>query len=814
MRLALPDDLRTAVVTRPLVTLAAAYVAGVILADRWPLPVWAPGALAAAGALAAVASRSAALAVAGLFTGAAALGALLHTLALSPPRNDLSRLSGARDAVLTARIADCVFHSDWRSRYVVEAHEFLGADGRAHPVAGRAYVELRSGGRRLMPGMMVVFRDARIERPPAPTNWRQVDRRKLAAHRRIHTTVRAERAEALEGVGGWREQFGAAVLGARAWMVRTLERSMPGPNPRDDALLLASMVFGETAVRIDDEMRELFRRTGTIHLLVVSGAQVSIIVLFIMTFTRSRGRLRWWHVVIICPVLAAFSLVVVWEPSIGRALVMCGLWMVAMAAGRRHDLASAIALSVLVLALVDTAVVFHIGAQLTFAATAGVAVFLPGREARQRETGRDFFGVRRAVVYAALGTAGAWLFITPFLMHHFNNFAFLGSVANLVGVPLAGVIVVVGLLAVVLGGVVPAVGAVLCWVAQKAVALIVATNHVCDALPLSFIDHLHLSAAGVVMWILLAAAGVYMLRTGRAQALWRQRRPEFITGLVVAAAVIATALAVWQLWPRPYRIVTLDVGEGQCTIIETRERKVVMVDAGGRGGLSDYELARDVMLPYLVRGGYRRLDALIITHPHTDHFGAARHLARRLPINLVLTNGQEGGQGYQAFLAELHERGVPVRAGQAGTKLRAGGASLRIISPPPEGGQPRFPGGANNRSLVTRATLNSLTALLPGDTEKPAMSWLVRNLPTGSLRADFLQVPHHGRSSSDHPEFLEAVAPTVAVVSRAGDPVERGAHDTCRRIARHVFSTEESGAVMVESRRGKLRVRTYLGAAM
>lgn len=809
MRLAPPDDLRAAVVARPLVSLAVVYVAGIVAADTWPLPAWVAGTIAATGALAAVVSRNAAPAVAGLLLGTAALGALLHTLALTPPRNDLSLLSGARNVVLTARIADCVFHSDWRSRYVVQAQDAATADGRMHRVAGRAYVELRSGGRRLTPGMVVTFRGARIERPPAPTNWRQVDRRKLAARRGIHTTVRAERAEALEGTGGWSEQVGATVLGARAWMVRALERSMPGPNPREDALLLASMVFGETAVRIDDDMRELFRRTGTIHLLVVSGAQVSIIVLFVMTFTRSRGRLRWWHVVIICPVLAAFSLVVVWEPSIGRALVMCALWMVAMAAGRRHDLASAIALSVIVLAVVDPAVVFHIGAQLTFAATAGVAVFLPRRHA-----GRDFLGLRRAVLYAALGTAGAWLFITPLLMHHFNNFAFLGSVANLVGVPLAGVIVVVGLLAVLLGGVVPAVGGVLCWFAQKAVALIVATNRICDALPLSFVDNVHLSTAGCAVWMLLAGAGVYVVRTGRAQALWRERRPALITGLVIAAAVLAGGLAVRELSPRPSRIVTLDVGEGQCTIIETRERRVVMVDAGGRGGLSDYELARDVMLPYLVRGGYRRLDALIITHPHTDHYGAARHLARRLPVNLVLTNGQEGGEGYQAFLAELHERGVPVRAGRAGTELRAGGARLSVISPPPEDTGPRFPGGANNRSLVTRATLSSLTALLPGDIEKPAMSWLVRNVPTDSLRADFLQVPHHGRSSSDHPEFLEAVGPTVAVVSGAGEPLERGARDTCRRIAPHVLSTEETGAVMVESRRGKLRVRTYLDAAM
>ena len=811
------DDLRLTLLARPLVLIALSLALGVVVADVWPLPLLLPVALVGVAGAVAVLSRRPGPGLGGLLLGCAGLGMVLHTLTLTPAPGDVCHRAGSTVASAEGQVVNTLYETGFAAAYLCSISSVTLLDGTRERVSGLAEVELGSdraplrGHLSLDPTDPVTLHYAQVTRTPAPTNWCQSDRRRRLARRRVFTLIRPAYIERAERAETPQSRMVRALAGARGRMTGLYHQALPGRE--EDAELLAAMVFGDQSSNLSDDTRELFRHTGTIHLLVVSGAQVSIIVGFVALLSGARRRLLWWHVVIIVPLLLWFGLIAGMGASIARSLIMCALWMIAMMSGRQYDLTSSIALSVIILVLSGTAAVFDIGAQLTYAATIGVAAALAGGE-RLRSAGLDGpqrvrAGVAHAVRAAGIGTLGAWLLTTPLLTHYFLNCALLGSLANLVAVPLSGAIVIAGLLAVLVAPLSFWLARAACDLGLALITIIRGVNWLCAHLPLSFLDNVYLSTPACLAWMAGAGIGLYLVRSGAAATWWQSRRTSAITFAVAGAVVLVAGWGVRDLWPRPARIVAFDVGDGQCSLIETPERQAVLIDAGGRAGLSDFALAREVLLPYLVQHGHRRVDLLIVTHPDSDHYGAARQLARRMPIPLMLTNGEAGANSWGRFLQEARRNGTQIRVAQSGTRAQAGRVRFEILSPPPPDQRLGFPAGDNNHSLLVRAQVGGITALFPGDLETSGMRWVVAHLGAEALAADFLQVPHHGRKSADLPEFFADVHPQLAVVSRAGEPLERPGADACAQAAKRLLSTEDVGAVMVQASGGRIEVKTY-----
>jgi competence protein ComEC len=606
---------------------------------------------------------------------------------------------------------------------------------------------------------------------------------------------------------------------------------MPEGRRGEDAALLVSMVLGDTATALDPATLDVFRRTGTIHILVVSGAQVSALLLFLTTVLRARRRFAGWRMALVAVALAWFGLIAGMGASIARSLIMAALWLLAMLTGRRYDLASGIAAAAIVLVLCDTSVVFGVGAQLTFAATIGVALALgtrAGRGARHplaraglapadaavRTAGLwlDQVATRSISVSlreAALGTCGAWFLTTPLLAHHFGAFSLLGSLANLVAVPLAAVVVVLGMCAVALGAIWLPLAALLCRGAYAAIWVVQVANSACVRLPLAYVDNVYFPAWQCVAWLAAVGLLAWAWRTGRLSRVSGRSAARALTIGGPALAAVAITWLIAGSFPQPLRVTALDVGEGQCSVVETPGGHVLVIDAGGRLGLSSWAIARDVLIPYLAGRGHHRIDALLITHPDADHCAAVASLVSRMPVSVVLVGSGEGGRTFQRALDALRRSQADVRVVSAGSALALDDLSLDILWPPPGLGQGTRALGSNNASVVVRLTYRGFTALFPGDLEAAGMGALMAGVPPGGLAADYLQVSHHGRASAADPAFLAAVSPAVAVVSRAGPPEVREGQGLAARYSRAVYATADWGAVTAEPTRDGLRVRTY-----
>ena len=803
--LRIPQDVAMAVGRRPLVGVAVCLVTGIALADHLCA---APGWFAAAalvGATLAVALRSARVTTVCLLVSVMAAGGMAHSLRLHPQAGDISRLNGTRCAAIRGQVLDQWAGSRRVRAYRLHVHEAMTSSGQRLRLRGCALARVRRGGGQPPLSGEVELRQVRLEPVPRATNWEQRDRGRMLRRQGIHCIATCRSAEVLVP-GDEPDDSPTRREATREAMAKKLREAMPGKDHEQMADLLGCMVFGREVFAVDRETNELFRRTGTIHLLVVSGAQVTIIILFVITLTGARRRFAWWHAVLIAPLVGLFGFVVGLGPSVARALIMAALWTVCAAARRRYDPPSAVAVAVIALLVTDTSLVFHIGAQLTLLATLGVMVCLLPTATEEAAPRPKLWQIVRS---AAAGTLGAWIMVTPLIARNFYSLVLLGSLANLVAVPLSGAIVGMGLLASLVGFVWLPPARVLCWVCAVLIKVILQCNRLCDAFPMSFVDRVNLSSWAVAAWLLIAGALIYFVRSGRAARLWRERGPMVVTVLVGMAGVSATVWAVRDLWPRPTRILTFDVGEGQCTLIETPLRHSIIVDAGSRDRFSGSDLAYDVLVPYLYSRGHRHIDLLVISHADLDHYSGVFHLSNTVPIRRVLVSASEGEATYQMTLNWLASDRSPVGWAGRGMTVRLGRTRLEVLSPPGGEEWQQVGRGDNNHSLVLMLKTQGARALLPGDIEKPAMRWLLEHSGGEQLRAEYLQIPHHGRSSSDLPAFFDAVAPQVAVASRAGEPWVRWGQQSCTKACPAVYDTETWGAVLCEVTRGRMTVETF-----
>jgi competence protein ComEC len=255
----------------------------------------------------------------------------------------------------------------------------------------------------------------------------------------------------------------------------------------------------------------------------------------------------------------------------------------------------------------------------------------------------------------------------------------------------------------------------------------------------------------------------------------------------------------------------LDVGQGDAVLVDLPDGAAMLVDGGGMVG-SPVDPGQAVIAPLLRARRRTALAAVVLSHPHPDHFSGLASATARVSVGAFWDNGQgerEGaGSTYAALLAAMRARGVPVVRPRAACGAHAvGGAVVEVLAPCPDIAP--F-AGANDNSLVLRIRYGARSALLVGDAEQAEEERLLE-AHAGQLRADFLKVGHHGSRTSSSPAFLAAVRPSDAAIScgvrnRFGHPHPRAleALSTAARVHR----TDEVGSISWETDGSATRILT------
>jgi competence protein ComEC len=254
------------------------------------------------------------------------------------------------------------------------------------------------------------------------------------------------------------------------------------------------------------------------------------------------------------------------------------------------------------------------------------------------------------------------------------------------------------------------------------------------------------------------AIGMILARRGR----WSRR----LTWVCLALAAFLAVLPRPIDHPRDAMLVeAIDVGQGDSLLLITPDGKTLLVDGGGFGGgprqaPQDFDIGEEVVSPALWSRGIRHLDVVALSHAHSDHMGGLPAVLRNFHPTELWVGNNPPVDAYRALLDEAHQLGVTTRSLRTGNTLALGQAHVDVLAPFPDyqpGDEP-----TNNDSLVLRVAYRETSALLEGDAEAPVEQAM---LAEPVLRSSLLKIGHHGSITSTQPAFLARVTPQWAVIS-------------------------------------------------
>ena len=539
--------------------------------------------------------------------------------------------------------------------------------------------------------------------------------------------------------------------------------------------LIKALTIGDGGA-ITQAQWEVFRKTGTTHLVVISGSHIGLVaglVYFLMLrFWAWTGILKWspQQVAAIVALLVGvfYSALAGFSVPTQRSVIMLAVAMLAIITQRNTRPFHTLATALLAVLLLDPLAVLSAGFWLSFIAVALIIYTVSGRLGKLN------------IIWETLKlNAVMSIGLVPLTLLFFQQVSLISPVANAIAVPVISFLVVpFALLAVALMFIAPMLATWLFWLADWLLQGLWWLLVHLAALPYAIISHAQPS-----IWALLfAVISILILLAPKGM-------PARWLGLVLLLPLIFTESqrpAIGDL-----KLTLLDVGQGLAVVIQTAEHYLVY-DTGAKFS-ADSDQGKKVLLPFLRQQGADKIDQLIISHGDNDHIGGAKSLIQGMVVEKIFTSVPEQLIDYQAV-----EKCI------AGQSWSWDGINFTMLSPVEQ------LSSENNNSCVLQIQSAHGNVLLTGDIEAQAEAWLVKTYGE-QLKAKILIAPHHGSKTSSTLAFLQAVQPdTILIPAGYRNPF---GHPHSQVIARyqainaHYLSSADSGAISISLTHGVWQVQ-------
>lgn len=741
------------------------------------------------------------------------LGAYLSHRALEPP---LSPRHIARLGPQGVEAVQGVITASPRRRgpdktVILLQVEALLREGRWQRAEGRVRLTVRGN-----PGLRYGHRirtPAKLRRPRNFYNPGSFDYEAYLARRGIFVTGYIRDPEAIEVLG---RDGGHPILRFVDSLRGRLEEVLRLYAPREAEGVLRALLLGQRD-GLSKEVKDSLRKTGTYHLLAISGLHIGIVtgllflllqrVLMASETLLSKGHVRRFAGILSLPVVGLYVLLVGAPLSAIRAGIMVAVPAVALILGRGRTILNALSLAALLILLLWPGSLWEPSFQLSFSAVGGILLLAP---ALLRGAGRDPLEWLRGRPWSRRAARGALAILVislcaqiatyPISLHLFHLVSTVGLAANLLAIPLIGFVALpLGFLSLPLALIYPPLASPLLALGSFVILGVLEGLKALASWPGS---HLYLPGP-----TFLEASIFYALC---ATFIWWRRIPRKGPILVGLCLLLCIDGLWWHLRTRPkgtLEVVFLDAGQGDAAFLRLPEGQRILIDGGGFPW-SDFDVGERVIAPFLWERRALRIDYLVLSHPQPDHYRGLIFIAKYFRPREFWYNGRRPPYpDYLELLEALRERGVRCLKVGEGFRRSISGVSFEVLHPPPG-----YRSNLNDSSLVLRLKWRGRSVLFTGDIGANGESHLLKG--DHDLRTEVLKVPHHGSKTSSTYPFVQEVRPLYAVISVGrGNPF---GHPTERVLRRYegmgavVLRTDLHGAITLVGDEEGWSLRTFL----
>ena len=610
-----------------------------------------------------------------------------------------------------------------------------------------------------------------------------------------------------------------AAAAARAWTRKTINRHVGRWSTQSAAVAIAILIGDRSGLSDDDERR--LQEAGTYHVIAISGGNIAILAAMLLFFLR----------LIQVPPAASSGLTIValicygqiasGGASVSRAVTAATIFL----GGRMLDhrgpplntlaVAAAGGLAASPLAALDG------GFILSFGATLGILLGVPrlgqlfdpqhpnrAERARRHATPmlmRLTMGSVAAARALLAATLSAEIALIPPSALFFSRITIAGLALNFAAIPMMAALQAAAMCTLAADGahlfqIADASG----YVAHVATLGLLRSAALVDLA--QWTSQLVVPPAWWVIVLYYACCGLLLI-----DRLWRLGAAGLVgtTGLMLASLPIASSVRVPSQPAGFLRVVFLDVGQGDSTLVRFPDRRTLLVDAGGLPGAS-FDIGERVIAPAIRAFGIRSVETMVLTHGDPDHIGGVPAILRRfspreiwegvpVPPHLAL----------RQLSSSARLAGMTWRAVQSGDRETSGGVEIRVLHPPPpEWERQRV---RNEDSVVIELRLGSVSVVLPGDIGREAEQLLTPRLSTAAIT--IVKAPHHGSATSSTEPFVAATHPSAVIFSAGRNnrfghpaPVVVGRYHDAHSV---VFRTDEDGAIVLDTDGRVVHITTW-----
>ncbi|MBA7664831.1 ComE operon protein 3 [subsurface metagenome] len=604
------------------------------------------------------------------------------------------------------------------------------------------------------------------------------------------------------------------VYSLRNRLSQTLAEVLPEPQ----ASLAQGIILGKRGT-IPSPLKDDFTRTGTAHLLAISGLHLSIVAGILLSLgIWLFGRRRYTYIWLALGAIWLYAILTGMHPPVVRAAIMVSLFLTAELLGRQRSAITALAFAAAVMVGISPQILWTAAFQMSFTAMAGLIFIFPPLQAIGRRVVNSTLGeggpavrIANVITDSFSVTLGAVIAVWPLIAYYFGIVSFVGPLATFLALPALPGIIIIGALAGGLGLIALLIAYPIGWLAWLFLSYMLLVVNGFAVLPLSSVEVRSVDtnliagyyfALAVVIWLnsnrrklanLMPKAN--WLKSGATKSsnlVSRLPKRWVIPPLLVIAILVSVAAATMP--DDNLHVSFLDVGEGDAILIQTPTHQDILVD----GGPSPQAISLGIgkKMPFWDR----TIDLVILTHPHADHLTGLIEVLHRYKVKQVLYPDLDCDSPlYDEWLSLIEEKDIKHTIAQAGQQIDlCEGVVIEVINPQ-ESLLTDTESDIDNNGVVLRLSMGDASFLFTADIFWEAEFELITR--RADLKSTVLKVAHHGSDTSTTPEFLAVVNPQVAVISagakdRFGHPSDEVMERLIKIVAEDkIYLTVESGTI-------------------
>ncbi|GAB4366733.1 MAG: DNA internalization-related competence protein ComEC/Rec2 [Calditrichia bacterium] len=684
------------------------------------------------------------------------------------------------------------------SRRFLGELERISFQGKNYPLNRKVTLSMPFHIPDLLPGDRIFLTHAELREIDPPRNPGQFNYKKYLQQQGVFAEIQANEFSHIRV-----EKPNHTVQFSRLFyqMSEKLEGRIHALLPDSTAYFLSAVLLGKREA-ISPETKRDFQNTGVAHVLAISGLHVGFVVLIIylvLSFLPLHFR---WHNWLTILVLLIYMFVTGAKSPVVRATLMISLYLIGMNLERKPRPYNILYTAGFLILLIQPQQLFWVSFQFSFVAVFSILFFYRRLKPLENRISRPLahLKIRRAMqnglVQPFLVSLAAQLGTIPLMAFYFHKIPIISFLLNLLVIPLIGFIVSMGFLMLGFSLISLHLGALISTFLSQTIILSTQIVHRAAQIPYAYIPVPTFPSLLILIYIF--TLGILFIWT---KADYRPIR--------IPAVGLILVFVLWLYHPQitPTQVIMLDVGQGESSLVRTRENRLLLFDAGPV--YSNFDSGRDAILPAVQEIGKLSLHRVFISHPHADHLGGLFFLASATKIDTVyLTHLKTTYHLQDSIQHVLQKHQIPFRFLEMGDIVPIDRYTRAyVLGPPPVFLSPTGTSGAeiNNTSLVILLKTSDGSILFTGDSErgveKELLSW------GSTLDCDVLKLGHHGSYTSSSAAFLNAVSPLIGLIpvgrDNRYDHPSRFILEQLQKSGISFYRTDQVGAVWLKAKNKK-----------